>query len=167
MALRRTRSLAQSIIPPLAFHKTGGPVVAISGLAGGVGASTLTFLLASIAANHSDVPVLAMDTGGPMACLDYFAGVKSEISLVRAANQVSANQVPQGLIVGSPYGARIMTVGRERDNVEFDPAGVVRMIEFARQAHGLTIIDCGTLQREIEHCALAAATHVIWVFSVR
>jgi hypothetical protein len=33
----------------------------------------------------------------------------------------------------------------------------------AREAHRLTVIDCGTLAREADRIAFAAATHVAWV----
>ena len=54
---RRPASRAASS-EQLAFHRTGGPLVAVCGLAGGAGTSTLAYLLARRAARHSTVPVL-------------------------------------------------------------------------------------------------------------
>jgi len=165
MARRREQQLSQSNVPPLMFNSTGGPVLGIVGLTGGAGATQLTYLIASIASAHSEAPVLAMDTGGPCAALDYFAGVASSLSLIRASNQVASNHTPvdPGLIVGSPFGARILSAGNEPDDVEWDPDAVARLVDFACAAHGLTVVDCGHLDREIEHQVLASCTHVAWL----
>jgi hypothetical protein len=37
------------------------------------------------------------------------------------------------------------------------------LLAHAREAHGLTVIDCGTLTRHAEQAVAAAATHVAWV----
>jgi hypothetical protein len=38
-----------------------------------------------------------------------------------------------------------------------------RVLADAREAHGVTVVDCGTLAREIDQLAAAAATHLAWV----
>ena len=40
-----------------------------------------------------------------------------------------------------------------------------RLLAHAREAHGLTVIDCGTLTRAAEQTAAAAATHIAWVLT--
>jgi len=42
---------------------------------------------------------------------------------------------------------------------------VRELLADAREAHGLTVIDCGTLAREVEQTAAAAATHVAWMLT--
>src|SRR5215207_1963038 len=67
---RRTASRPASS-EQLAFHRPGGPLVAVYGLAGGAGTSTLAYLLARRAARHSTVPVLLteLDPGGGLVAL--------------------------------------------------------------------------------------------------
>ncbi len=40
---------------------------------------------------------------------------------------------------------------------------LAKILGDAREAHGLTVIDCGTLGREVDLSAAAAATHIAWV----
>ena len=42
---------------------------------------------------------------------------------------------------------------------------MTRLLAHAREAHGLTVIDCGTLTRAAEQTAAAAATHLAWVLT--
>ena len=52
-----------------------GPLLAVCGLCGGAGASTLAYLVALAAARRDDRAVLLADTGGPTAGISHYAGV--------------------------------------------------------------------------------------------
>ena len=39
------------------------------------------------------------------------------------------------------------------------------LVADAREAHGLTVIDCGTLAREADQIVAADATHIAWMLS--
>jgi hypothetical protein len=45
-----------------------------------------------------------------------------------------------------------------------DEHAMARLLADAREAHGLTVADCGTLARPADRRVLDAATHVAWVF---
>ena len=61
-----------------------------------------------------------------------------------------------------PAGVRVLASGPE-----FTPiracGQLAQLLRDAREAHRLTVIDCGTLARDADRIALAAATHVAWV----
>ena len=61
-----------------------GPLLAVCGLAGGAGVTTLSYLIALAAVRQWTDPVLVADTGGPSGGLAACAGVEVERSLERA-----------------------------------------------------------------------------------
>ena len=69
------------------------PLLAVCGLCGGAGASTLSYLLARFAVNRFDGHVLVCDTGGPTGGLAACARVEVARSLSEAAAQI-ANGLP-------------------------------------------------------------------------
>ena len=75
-----------------------GPLLAVCGLAGGVGVTTLAYLIALAAARQWPDPVLVADTGGPSGGLAACAGVEVPRSLGELAEQLAA---------GAPLGAGI------------------------------------------------------------
>jgi hypothetical protein len=44
-----------------------------------------------------------------------------------------------------------------------DERGLHALLGLARRAHALTVVDCGTLQRDADRLALGLASHVAWV----
>ena len=142
-----------------------GPLLSVCGLAGGVGVTTLAYLIALAAARQWPDPVLVADTGGPSGGLAACAGVEVPRSLGELAEQLAA---------GAPLGAGIYGVGQ--DGVRVLAAGpefasrcrddeVNELVADAREAHGLTVIDCGTLAREADQIVAADATHIAWMLS--
>ena len=61
-----------------------GPLLAVCGLCGGAGASTLAYLVALAAARGDPGSVLVADTGGPTGGISYYAGVEAPRSLTEA-----------------------------------------------------------------------------------
>jgi MinD-like ATPase involved in chromosome partitioning or flagellar assembly len=140
-----------------------GPLLAICGLAGGVGTTTLAFLIAVAAARQWTDPVLVADTGGPSGGLAACAGVEVPRSLCELAEQLGC---------GTPLGPCIYAMCRNGLHVlasgpDFSSPDVgdqlCPLLAHAREAHGLTVIDCGALARRAEQVVAAAATHVAWV----
>jgi Flp pilus assembly CpaE family ATPase len=144
---------------PQAWH---GPLLAVCGLRGGAGASTLAYVVALSAARTFAGPVLVCDTGPATSGLAACAGVSAPRSLVEIAEQLAAGLPPGPLHVSAQDGVRVLASGPR-----FEPScpapAVQRLLQDARAAHALTVVDCGTLARQAEQIALAAASHVAWV----
>lgn len=141
----------------------GRPLLAVVGLCGGAGASTLAYLVARSRAEAGGGPVLVGDAGGPTAGLASYAGAESGRSLPELANAIAAGaSLADGLFADDVPGLRVIAAGPELET-RSDPAGLARLLGDARRAHRLTVIDCGTLGGETESLILNAATHVAWV----
>ena len=140
-----------------------GPLLAVWGLAGGAGATTLAYLVALAAAQQAGGPVLVADTGGPSGGLAALAGIETPHSLAELAAHIAADRPLEGGVYATGQaGVRVIATGPE-----FTAPGaheqLARLLIDAREAHRLTVIDCGTLARDADRLALAAATHIAWV----
>lgn len=148
---------------PTGTLRPGNPLLAVVGLCGGAGASTLAYLIARAAIARSRQPVLLADAGGPTGGLAYYAGVQAPRSLVGAANSLNGLEPPSdGLFASGDQGLRVLAGGPDLEE-EVDPAGLERLLSDARDAHAHTVVDCGTLRGSTERRILAAASHVAWV----
>jgi MinD-like ATPase involved in chromosome partitioning or flagellar assembly len=142
-----------------------GPLLAVCGLAGGAGATTLSYLIALAAARQSSEPVLVADTGGPSGGLAGCAGVEVPSSVGELAQQLAAGvALGSGIYAAGRDGLRVLASGPEFSSPRADDQ-VRELLADAREAHGLTVIDCGTLVRDAEQTAAWAATHVAWVLT--
>src|SRR6266699_1020931 len=65
------------------------PLLAVCGVCGGAGASTLSYLLARFAVDQLDGHVLVCDSGGPTGGLAGCTGVESPRSLSESADQIA------------------------------------------------------------------------------
>jgi MinD-like ATPase involved in chromosome partitioning or flagellar assembly len=140
-----------------------GPLLAVCGLTGGAGATTLAYLVALAAARQEVGPVLVADTGGPSGGLAALAGVETLHSPPELAAHVATGEPLRGEVYATgPAGVRVLASAPE-----FTPTRpheqLARLLIDAREAHRLTVIDCGTLARDADRVALAAATHIAWV----
>jgi Flp pilus assembly CpaE family ATPase len=140
---------------------TRGPLLAVCGLCGGAGASTLAYLVALAEARRRSDAVLVADTGGPGGGISCYAGVEAPRSLVEAAAHVVAG-LPAGQLVTTTAGLRVLATG-PRFTVDCAREGIALLLDHARERYALTVIDCGTLAREADQVALAKASHVAWV----
>src|SRR3954449_3882389 len=70
------------------------PLLAVGGLCGGSGASTLSYLLARFAVDQLDGHVLVCDSGGPTGGLAGCTGVESPRSLSESADQIAGSRSP-------------------------------------------------------------------------
>jgi MinD-like ATPase involved in chromosome partitioning or flagellar assembly len=143
-------------------HARRGPLLAVCGLCGGAGTSTLAYLIALFTARRHADPVLVCDTGGPDGGLADHAGVAAPRSLVEVAEHVTTGLPPGRVYVTGADGVRVLATG-PRFTPDCAADGVKLVLDDARGAHALTVVDCGTLTRAAEQIALAAASHIAWV----
>ena len=139
-----------------------GPLLAVCGLCGGAGASTLAYLIAAAVARSSPRPVLVADTGGPDGAIAAYAGVESPRSLPELAEHVAAGLPAGPLVASTGDGLRVLATGpRFAPTCDCEALGL--LLDHARDRYALTVIDCGTLAREASQIALTRASHVAWV----
>jgi MinD-like ATPase involved in chromosome partitioning or flagellar assembly len=141
-----------------------GPLVAVCGLVGGAGTSTLAYLLARHAALRCGGPVLLAelhDHGG-IAELTGGGGEYGLAGLVRAV----AAELP----IGAPYvvgPAGLRVVAAERPAVDSErplaAAALERVVSDARAAHDLVVVDLGPISGINVGRLLAEATEVLFV----
>lgn len=161
LAGRRFRALA-SDATMLAFHACGGPLVALCGLTGGAGTSTLAYLLARRAACESSAPVLlaGLDDLGGLATI---TGCASTLGLRGLARAVDEERNPPQPFAEVDDGLRLVaSSGREPASVS--QAALVRLLTDAREAHGLVVVDAGHTGGADRRALLATASHILFVF---
>jgi cellulose biosynthesis protein BcsQ len=140
-----------------------GPLLAVCGLAGGAGATTITYLVALAAARQVNGPVLVADTGGPTGGLATLAGTEAPRSLPELALHLATGLPPtDGIYATGRAGLRVLAAAPDFSSTSDRPQ-LTGILDDAREAHRLTVIDCGTLGRDVDQAAAAAATHVAWV----
>ena len=156
----RTAARSRSTACPLAFDRTGGPLVAVCGLAGGAGTTTLALMLAREVAAESSAPVLltelAADSGGLAAA----TGRAGPASLAALARRVADGEVPQETFVELAPRLRLIATA-PATHTSPDPDALRALLEQAREAHGLTILDCGT-DLPAARAVSRHASHIVW-----
>jgi hypothetical protein len=144
----------------LAFDEPGGPLIAVCGLVGGAGASTLALCLARQAAHESAAPVLLTELAASGAGLAVLAGQASALSLGGLAQQVADGQTPVRAFVEPEPGLRLLASPPLHD-AETEPEHLRALLREARAAHGLVIVDCGT-DWTATGAVLNEASHIVW-----
>jgi hypothetical protein len=140
-----------------------GPLLAVCGLAGGVGTTTLAYLIALAASREWADPVLVADTGGPSGRLAACAGVEVPRSLPELAEQLAFGKpLGAGIYATRRDGLRVLASGPDFSSPDVGDQ-LFPLLAHAREAHGLTVIDCGTLNRHAEQAVAATATHIAWL----
>jgi hypothetical protein len=144
----------------LAFDALGGPLVAICGLTGGAGTSTLALLIARQAARDSNAPVLLTEHDPQRPGLAAITGRATPRPLVALAQDLANEHAPVDTFAELSDGLRL--IAAEPQLVpQVDPAAVHSLLDEARAAHGLVVVDCGTHWTK-ESPVLDRATHIIW-----
>ena len=111
---RRPRPAAdREALDGLAFEDRGGPLVAVCGLVGGAGASTLAYLLARRAARYSGTPVLLAELPerGGLAAL---TGAAAPLALRELAHAVEQRLEPDRPFAELAGGLRLVASDRPR-----------------------------------------------------
>lgn len=153
-----TVEATQTVTAPGAEAAT---LLAVCGIGGAAGTSTLTFLTALYAQGFLSAPLLLCDTGGPAASLAVLAEKQSQLSLPQTAAAIGADALAVPPFV--PLTAKVRLIAREPDfDDTLDPDGLRRLLRDARAAHSLTIVDCGTLQRPVERAVAEQASSILW-----
>jgi hypothetical protein len=147
------------------------PLLAVCGLCGGAGTSTLAYLLARFAAIVGPGHVLVADTGGPTGGLAAAARVDSGRTLAEAGELLG-----HGLPLAPPLYATDPGTGNSEHEVRVlataprfqaseRPEGAGALLTVARHphAHALVVVDCGTLQRAADRFVARHASHIAWV----
>ena len=140
-----------------------GTLLAVCGLVGGAGTTTLAYLIARAAARQSNQSVLVADAGGSSGGLAALAGVESARSLPELAGALAMGVPLDGVLYASTRdGVRVIARGPEFGTRA--PCVHLRtLLGDAREAHMLSVIDCGTLASEFGKTVMGEATHVAWV----
>jgi hypothetical protein len=149
-----------------AAHKQLGPLVAVCGLCGGAGASTLTYLVAQsvgLDAEQGSGAVLALDAGGMTGGLSLYSGEASPRSLSEIAEDIRGGRTVPGPMFATAAGGMRLIATAPHLQPDPDPALVSRILADARAAHRMTVVDCGVLSLPGERLALEVATHVVWI----
>jgi hypothetical protein len=130
---------------------------------GGAGTTTLAYLIARAAAGQWDQPVLVADAGGSSGGLAVLAGVESTRSLPELAGALAMGVPLDAVLYATTRdGVRVIARGPEFETAAA-PTELRTLLSDAREAHGLTVIDCGALASEVGQIVMAEATHVAWV----
>jgi len=153
---RRERAEASGLV----FDELGGPLVAVCGLVGGAGTSTLALALARQAATASTSPVLVTEADPSLASLAVLAGQATPHPLLELAQRVADDAAPAQTFVELEAGLRLVAT-RPRRCRPPEVAVLRALLDEARAAHGLVVVDCGTTWTAASPI-LDAATHTIW-----
>jgi hypothetical protein len=132
----------------LCFARRGGPIVAVVGLHGGAGVSTLAYALAHRAAVESPAGVLLVETAGSRRDQASLAGVFP----------LHALDEPPDATTGKPATATAAAIGREH---------LTQCLNKATIGRGLTVVDAGNIRSEGVPEVLPTATHVVYVSCAR
>jgi hypothetical protein len=144
----------------LAFDRPGGPLVAVCGLVGGSGASTLAFSLARQAARDSALPVLLSEADSSGAGLALVAGHAGPLCLSDLAARLADGEPPARSFTELEPRLRLVA-SAPRTALEAAPDAVRALLRDARAAHGLVVVDCGSAWGSTR-AVLDEASHVIW-----
>ena len=143
-----------------ASESRAGSLVAIAGLAGGAGTTTLALLLARHAALESGEPILLTEASAERPGLALLAGRTSSAPLTELARVLAADDVPSESFIELAPGLRLIAAG-PTNQVSPDDAALDALLDQARAAHALVIVDCGT-DRSVGSALIKRAAHVVW-----
>jgi pilus assembly protein CpaE len=137
-------------------------IVAVCGLHGGAGTTTIAALLARAAAAQQPGRVLLCDSAPGAGDLALALGASSAYNLADVARLAAARQTPAEVPwLEQPDGLRVMArVPARRAAARTD--AVIQVLRDAAAAHSLVVVDAGALQSEHATAALRAADVVVW-----
>ena len=145
----------------LAFHKVGGPLVAVCGLVGGAGTTTLAYRLARRAAHNSGAPVLVAELQ-EQAGLAALAGRSGPLALRELARALDAQRPPVPPFVELEGGLRMVASAIPAQSEPASTDALRRVLADARAAHGLVVVDAGVVGLSDHTVLLRAASQVLF-----
>jgi Flp pilus assembly CpaE family ATPase len=163
-ALPRARGtrprVRSSAVDPLAFTEPGAPLVALCGLHGGAGTTTLARLLAEAAAAASPAGrVLAVEADARAAELARRVRAASALSLAELALRPGEQTAP---VSQRADGLRVLAAVQPA-SAEAPNSALAAVLAEARAEHALCVVDAGSVRTRAAEPALAGADVVVWV----
>lgn len=138
----RRRSDLGSATCGLRADELGGPIVVVCGLVGGAGTTTLAYFLARQAARESKVPALVAELdlsgGGGLAAL---TGAATPHGLSALASRVADDDPPEHAF-GELEPRLRLVAGPPRREARAEDVDLEALLQDARAAHGLVVVDC-------------------------
>jgi Flp pilus assembly CpaE family ATPase len=137
-------------------------IVAVCGLHGGAGTTTLALLLADAAAAQRHGRVLVCDTSPTAGGLALAARAASAYNLADVARLTAAGRRPtQVPWADLPAGTRLMARAPGR-RAAAPASAIATVLTDAAAAHDLVVIDAGQIADDHATAALRAADVVLW-----
>lgn len=150
----------------LAFTEPGGPLVAVCGLHGGAGTSTLAYALAATAARESSAPVLLCESDSATGDIAGLTGIRSPRTLTELASDYATGVIPVGGTLARAGDLRVIA-GAPTVTPSAPDGALSSFLTAAQARHGLTVVDAATIRSHGTREILATATHIIWVTIAR
>jgi septum formation inhibitor-activating ATPase MinD len=137
-------------------------IVAVCGLHGGAGTTTIATLLARAAAAQQPGRVLLCDSAPGAGDLALALGATSPYNLTDVARLAASRQTPAEVPwLDQADGLRVMARAPARRAAAQTDA-VTQVLRDAGAVHSLVVVDAGTLRAEHATAALRAADVVLW-----
>ncbi len=134
------------------------PTVAVCGLHGGAGASTVALMLA----HAQGAPTLLCDVGGPTSSL--WAHAPGVMSLADAADEIGrTGALSAPLIVQASDGLSVVSAPPSPLPSADVSQGMSLILQQAAGRHELVVCDCGTLTHAAQVTTLTLCDRVVWV----
>lgn len=162
---------AQVVEIARAIDPAGAPVVAVCGLSGGAGTSTVAMMLAYASAEQKSGEVLLADLGGPSSSIAAYLSKCGPHSLASAANAHRAGLFGEdGETPFAEITRTLLLLAREPgladDQItDAEDPYLYDLLVDAQEDHFATFIDCGRLEQPAEIAVAEHATHLVWVTS--
>ena len=137
----RTKPVRDRTTCGLNFDDLGGPLVAVCGLTGGAGSTTVALALARQSALESRVPVLIAEHGNPCGGLAAAAGQASPLGLAALSGHLDASQPLPGAFVELAPGLRLIAATPTRHQAS--AAGALDTLRATGAGGGM--VDAATL----------------------
>lgn len=135
--------------------------MAICGLAGGAGTTTLAYQLALRAAHESRRPVLLSESEATLPGLAAIAGRTSPHAIGGSADALADDPAPEPPAVELGQGLSLLASLPRPAPAVYDEA--LRAVLFrASERHALVVVDCRTLDHSHAPALIASASHVVW-----
>jgi Flp pilus assembly CpaE family ATPase len=135
----------------------------VCGLVGGAGTSTLAYSLAERAARESAAPVLLCEADPAAGALTQLTDLASPHTFGEIGLNLSAGRNLEAPFAEAASGLRVIATEPRRGALP--GAAALPLLRQARAAHGLTVVDCGSITRLEALPALELATHILWVLT--
>jgi MinD-like ATPase involved in chromosome partitioning or flagellar assembly len=157
----RRRRATKPVTAGFGFDRVPGTVVAVCGLAGGAGTTTLAYRLALQAARESPGPVLACESEAVLGGLAVITGRAARHGLGGLADQVENAALADSPAVELGAGLHL-TAAMPRPSPVVSDAALAAVVAAARQRHTLVVVDCRTIEHPHARALLLAASHIVW-----